>query len=102
MERVLGGWLVGDVLECPGCSLDLRECRFASLHAEAREPPQRGAFESIRLCLANDHSDRESVAEVDVREFGRGAATDGHVARLQGTSKAGICRPLTRHERMFA
>jgi hypothetical protein len=33
--------------------LDLGERRFASLDAEARKPPQRGAFEPMRLGVAN-------------------------------------------------
>jgi hypothetical protein len=47
--------------------LDLRERRLASLDAEAREPPQRGAFEPMRLGLANGEADRERVTQVHVR-----------------------------------
>jgi hypothetical protein len=47
LERGECGRPVSDVLECPGCGLDLRERRLASLDAETREPPQRGAFEPI-------------------------------------------------------
>ena len=40
----------------------LERC-LASLDAVAREPPQRGALESIRLGLANSETHREGVAE---------------------------------------
>jgi hypothetical protein len=102
MERLQCGGFVGEVLKCPCRGLDLGERRLASLDAETREPPERGAFEPIRLGFANDDADREGVTQVDVRQLTSGAANDGHVACLQGSPEAGICRSLTRHERMFA
>ena len=72
------------------------------LDTETREPPKRRALKPIRLGVANDDADREGVTQVDVRQLARGAANDGHVACRQGPPKAGICRSLTRHERMFA
>ena len=70
-ERLESGGLVSDVLECPCCGLDLCERYFASLDAEARQPPQRGALEPIRLGLADGEADREDVNEVNVRQFAR-------------------------------
>jgi hypothetical protein len=75
-----------------------RERRLGSLDAEAREPPQRGALEPIRLGFVNDDADGEGVTQVDVRQFARGAANDRHVARLQRPPKARVCRSLTCHE----
>ena len=84
LERLECGRLVGDVLECPCCGLDLGERRLASLDAEAREPPQRGALEPIRLGLVNDDADGERVTQVDVRQLARGAADNGAIcARRQ-------------------
>jgi hypothetical protein len=45
--------------------LDLGGRDVASLDAEARELPQRGALEPIRLGLAEGEADREGVNEVD-------------------------------------
>jgi hypothetical protein len=48
--------------------------RVASLEADAREPPQRGALEPLRLGVTDDNADREGVAEVDARKLGGGVA----------------------------
>jgi len=84
----------------PMLRLGLGERRLASLDAEAREPPQRGALEPIRLSFVNDDADGERVTQGHMRQLTCGAA-DGHVPCLQ-PPEAGICRSLTRHERMFA
>ena len=63
MEHLECCRLVVDVVEAPCCGLDLGECRFATLEAEAREPPQRGALEPPGLRLAHCHADGEGVAQ---------------------------------------
>jgi hypothetical protein len=67
LERVECGWLVGEVLECPCCGLNVGERRLASFDAEAREPPQRGALEPFWLGPANGDADRKRVTQVDAR-----------------------------------
>lgn len=49
--------------------MHVREGRLQSLDAEAREPPQRGTREPIRLSLADDDTDRERVTKADVRQL---------------------------------
>ena len=102
LERLECGGLIRDVLECPCCALNLSECYSSALDAVAREPPQCGALEPIRLGTVDDDADRKRVAQVDLRQLARGAANDRHVACLQGSSKAGVCRSLTHYEHMFA
>jgi hypothetical protein len=72
LERLECGGLVSDVLERRSRGLDLRERGLASLDAEARKPPQRSAFEPVRLGFAYDDADRERVNQVDVRQLARG------------------------------
>jgi hypothetical protein len=74
--------------------LDLGECGLSVFEAEAREPPQRGALESLRFGLADGDADRERIAEVDARQLGGGVADQDEVACLEGPSEAGVCRSL--------
>jgi hypothetical protein len=64
-ERLECGRLVSDVLECRCGGSGLGGRDVEPLDAEARELPQRGALEPIRLGLAEGEADREGVNEVD-------------------------------------
>ena len=85
--------------KCPCCGLDLRERRLASLDAEAREPPQRGALEAIRLGFVNDDAHGEGVTEVDVPSSPTTLRMIAMLPAFRARLKAGVCRALTCHER---
>jgi hypothetical protein len=56
----------------------------------------------VRLRLADRDADRERVAEVDLRQLGRGRPDDREVPGLERALEATVWRSLTCDERMFA
>ena len=64
-----GRRLLAMLLDAPSRGLNLRERGLATLDAETRDPPQRGALEPVRLGFANDDADCEGITQVDVRQL---------------------------------
>jgi hypothetical protein len=85
--------LVGQVVECPCCCLDLGDRGLAQLEAEAREPAQRRALEPLRLGGPDDDADRERVSEVDMRQLTSRVSNERDVAALMARWKRAYADP---------